>query len=103
MAFEVPDLPYEYNALEPHIDEQTMKIHHDKHHQAYVDKLNEALGKHPSLADKPVEQLLAEINTVPEDIRGMVRNHGGGHLNHSAFWQSMAPGKGGEPTGALAD
>lgn len=103
MPHTLPPLPYAFNALEPHIDEQTMKIHHGKHHQAYVDKLNEALQKHPQLADKPVDALLAEITGVPEDIRTAVRNHGGGHSNHSMFWTIMGPGKGGEPRGALAD
>jgi superoxide dismutase, Fe-Mn family len=103
MAHSVAPLPYAYNALEPHIDEQTMKLHHDKHHQTYVDNLNKALEKHPNLQGKPVEALLSEINGVPEDIRKVVRNHGGGHANHAMFWENMAPGKGGEPKGALAD
>ena len=103
MAHEVPKLPYDYNALEPHIDEQTMRIHHDKHHQAYVDKLNAALEKHPELQQKNVEELLKNLNTVPEDIRTAVRNHGGGHANHSLFWTVMGPRKGGEPKGRLAD
>jgi len=103
MAHTLPPLPYAYNALESHIDETTMRIHHTKHHQAYIDKLNEALGKHPELAAKPVEALLAEINGVPEDIRTVVRNHGGGHANHTFFWQIMGPGKGGEPGGDLAN
>ncbi|HVY61703.1 MAG TPA: superoxide dismutase [Planctomycetota bacterium] len=103
MAHSLPALPYAFNALEPHIDEQTMKIHHGKHHQAYVDNLNKALEKHPELQSKSVEQLLQEINAVPEDIRTAVRNHGGGHANHTMFWQIMGPGKGGEPKGALAD
>jgi Fe-Mn family superoxide dismutase len=103
MAHSVSPLPYAYNALEPHIDEQTMKLHHDKHHQTYVDNLNKALEKHPQLASKSVEELLSEINGVPEDIRPVVRNHGGGHANHELFWKGMAPGKGGEPKGALGD
>ena len=103
MAHEVPKLPHDYNALEPHIDEQTMRIHHDKHHQAYVDKLNAALEKHPELQQKNVEELLKNLNTVPEDIRTAVRNHGGGHANHSLFWTVMGPRKGGEPKGRLAD
>ena len=103
MAHEVPPLLYEYNALEPHIDEQTMRIHHDKHHAAYVTNLNAALDKHPELHSKSVEDLLKGINTVPEDIRTAVRNNGGGHVNHSMFWQVMGPGAGGAPTGAVAD
>lgn len=99
----LPKLPYAYDALEPWIDAQTMEIHHTKHHQTYVDKLNDALAKHPELAEKSVEELLKELHTVPEDIRSAVRNHGGGHYNHSLFWESMAPSKGGEPTGKLAE
>lgn len=91
MAFELPKLPYSYNGLEPYIDSQTMEIHHTKHHQAYVDKLNAALESHPDLAQKPVEELLKDIDQVPEDIRTAVRNHGGGHYNHSLFWKMMAP------------
>jgi superoxide dismutase, Fe-Mn family len=103
MAHEVPPLPYDYNALEPHIDEQTMRIHHDKHHAAYVTNLNAALEKHPDLQNKSIEDLLKSINTVPEDIRTAVRNNGGGHANHTMFWEIMGPGKGGAPSGALAD
>ena len=103
MAHSVPPLPYDYNALEPHIDEQTMRIHHDKHHAAYVNNLNAALEKHPELADKSVEDLVKGINTVPEDIRAAVRNNGGGHINHTMFWEIMGPGKGGEPTGRIGD
>ena len=103
MAHSVPPLPYDYNALEPHIDEQTMRIHHDKHHAAYVNNLNAALEKHPELADKSVEDLVKGINTVPEDIRTAVRNNGGGHINHTMFWEIMGPGKGGEPTGRIGD
>ncbi len=103
MPFEVPALPYDYAALEPHIDEQTMHLHHDKHHQAYVTKLNEALAKHPELDGKSVEELLKDLEAIPEDIRMAVRNHGGGHLNHSTFWISMTPKGGGEPKGALAE
>jgi superoxide dismutase, Fe-Mn family len=103
MAHSVPALPYDYNALEPHIDEQTMRIHHDKHHAAYVNNLNAALEKHPALANKSVEDLVKEINTVPEDIRTAVRNNGGGHINHTMFWEIMGPGKGGEPTGRVGD
>ncbi len=103
MAHEVPPLPYEYNALEPHIDEQTMRIHHDKHHAAYVTNLNAALEKHPQLQQKRIDELLTTINSVPEDIRTAVRNNGGGHANHTMFWEIMGPGKGGAPSGALAD
>src|SRR5919206_133442 len=94
MAHEVPPLPYDYNALEPHIDEQTMRIHHDKHHAAYVTNLNAALEKHPDLQQKSIEDLLKSINSVPEDIRTAVRNNGGGHANHTMFWEIM--GRGGE-------
>ncbi|HVS16599.1 MAG TPA: superoxide dismutase [Thermoanaerobaculia bacterium] len=100
---QVPDLPYAFDALEPHIDARTMEIHHDKHHAAYVAKLNEALEGHADLAAKSVEELLRSIQSVPEAIRGAVRNHGGGHANHSLFWQIMSPHGGGEPSGALAD
>ena len=103
MAHEVPPLPYDYNALEPHIDEQTMRIHHDKHHAAYVTNLNAALEKHPDLQSKSIEDLLKSINSVPEDIRTAVRNNGGGHWNHSMFWTWMAPNAGGAPTGKAAD
>jgi len=103
MAHEVPPLPYDYNALEPHIDEQTMRIHHDKHHAAYVTNLNAALEKHPDLQQKSIEDLLKSINSVPEDIRTAVRNNGGGHANHTMFWEIMGPAKGGAPSGALAD
>jgi Fe-Mn family superoxide dismutase len=88
---QVPSLPYKYSDLEPYIDEETMKIHHTKHHQAYVDKLNAALEKYPDLTQKPVEELLRDLNAVPEDIRQVVRNHGGGHYNHSLFWEMLAP------------
>ena len=103
MAHEVPPLPYDYAALEPHIDEQTMRIHHDKHHAAYVTNLNAALEKHPDLQKKSIEDLLKSINSVPEDIRTAVRNNGGGHANHTMFWEIMGPGKGGAPGGALGD
>ena len=103
MAHEVPPLPYDYKALEPHIDVQTMQIHHDKHHAAYVNNLNAALEKHPDLQKKSVEDLLRTINTVPEDIRTAVRNNGGGHANHTMFWQIMGPGTGGAPAGAIGD
>jgi Fe-Mn family superoxide dismutase len=103
MAHELPPLPYDYSALEPHIDEQTMRIHHDKHHAAYVNNLNAALEKHPALQGKSVEELLRGINTVPEDIRTAVRNNGGGHCNHTMFWQIMGPKAGGPPSGAIAE
>src|SRR2546429_4723271 len=103
MAFTLPPLPYAFDALEPHIDKQTMEIHHGKHHQAYITNLNAALEKHPDLQSKSVEDLLRHIATVPEDIRVAVRNNGGGHANHSMFWQIMAPHAGGAPTGAIAD
>ncbi len=102
MTHQLPPLPYPYNALEPHIDEQTMRIHHDKHHQAYVDNLNKALESHPELQAKSIEDLLKDLNAVPEDIRTAVRNNGGGHANHTMFWLCMAPGAGGEPEGKLA-
>ncbi|MCC7353696.1 MAG: superoxide dismutase [Anaerolineae bacterium] len=101
MVHTLPALPYAYNALEPWIDATTMEIHHTKHHQAYIDNLNKALDKHPNLKDKSLESLLREINTVPEDIRTAVRNHGGGHHNHSLFWTIMGPNAGGEPAGGL--
>jgi Fe-Mn family superoxide dismutase len=103
MAFTLPKLPYDFNALEPHIDARTMEIHHGKHHQAYVNNLNAAIEKHPELADKSIEDLLKDLNAIPEDIRTAVRNNGGGHWNHSMFWEIMSPKGGGEPTGALAD
>jgi Fe-Mn family superoxide dismutase len=103
MPFSVPDLPYAYDALEPHIDAKTMEIHHDKHHAAYVNNLNAALEKHPDLQGKSIEDLIKGINTVPEDIRTAVRNNGGGHINHTMFWEIMGPGKGGEPTGAIGE
>jgi Fe-Mn family superoxide dismutase len=102
MAFELPALPYAYNALEPYIDEQTMTIHHTKHHQGYVSKVNAALEGHSDLASKSIEDLLANLNDIPESIRTAVQNHGGGHANHSLFWQIMAPGGGGTPSGNLA-
>ena len=103
MAFTLPPLPYAFDALEPHIDAQTMQIHHDKHHQAYVTNLNAALEKAPELADQPIEQLLANLNAAPEAVRGPIRNNGGGHWNHSLFWQLMGPSAGGEPGGAVGD
>ena len=102
MAFELPKLPYAVDALEPYIDAQTMTIHHDKHHAAYITNLNGALEKHPELASKSLESLLAELNGVPEDVRTVVRNHGGGTWNHSMFWEIMAPKAGGAPIGELA-
>lgn len=99
----LPTLPYSFSALEPHIDAKTMEIHYTKHHQAYVDNLNKALEKHPELAEKSVEELVADLDMVPEDIRTAVRNNGGGHLNHSMFWQLLSANAGGEPTGKLAD
>jgi Fe-Mn family superoxide dismutase len=103
MPYQLPALPYAFDALEPHIDAKTMEIHHDKHHATYVNKLNEALANHPDLAAKSVEDLLRGFDQVPEQIRGAVRNHGGGHANHSLFWQVMGPGGGGTPSGELAD
>ncbi len=103
MAFTLPALPYANDALEPHIDARTMEIHHTKHHQAYVNNLNAAIDKAPELASKSLDDLMRGINSVPEAVRGAVRNNGGGHWNHSLFWQLMGPGKGGEPTGKLAD
>ena len=103
MPHELPPLPYDYKALEPHIDEQTMRIHHDKHHGTYVTNLNAALEKHPDLQRKSAEDLVRSINSVPEDIRTAVRNNGGGHVNHTMFWEIMGPGKGGAPGGAIAD
>lgn len=102
MTYSLPKLPYAFEALEPHLDAKTMEIHFTKHHQTYVDKLNEALSKHPEVADKPLEELISDLDSVPEDIRMAVRNHGGGHLNHSFFWEIMAPNAGGEPSGSLA-
>lgn len=101
MPFTLPQLPYAYDALEPHIDAKTMEIHHMKHHQAYIDTLNNALEKHPELREKSVEELVADLDMVPEDIRTAVRNHGGGHLNHSMFWELMSPEGGGRPSGGL--
>ena len=103
MPYQLPALPYAFDALEPHIDAKTMEIHHDKHHATYVNKLNEALANHPDLAVKSVEDLLRGIDQVPEQIRGAVKNHGGGHANHSLFWQVMGPNCGGTPSGELAN
>ena len=102
MPYELPSLPYAYDALEPTIDAQTMQIHHGKHHQAYVDNLNKALAG-TEWDGKPIETVLGVLDALPEDIQGAVRNNGGGHANHSLFWQTMKPGGGGEPSGALAD
>src|SRR2546421_4907151 len=102
MPYEVPPLPYDYDALEPTIDEQTMHLHHDKHHQAYVDKVNDAL-EGTDWADKPIQEVLRNLDAIPEDKRGAVRNNGGGHYNHSLFWEWMSPNGGGEPSGSLAD
>ncbi len=103
MAHELAPLPYAFDALEPHIDAQTMQIHHGKHHAAYVNNLNAAIEKHPELAGKSAEDLIKNLAAVPEDIRTAVRNNGGGHVNHTMFWQIMGPGQGGAPTGKLAD
>lgn len=103
MAHVLPPLPYANNALEPHIDETTMQIHHDRHHGGYVNNLNAALEGHADLQQKSVEDLLAGINSVPENIRTAVRNNGGGHANHSMFWEILSPNGGGQPTGAIAD
>jgi superoxide dismutase, Fe-Mn family len=102
MAYEVPSLPYSEDALEPHIDAQTMSIHHDKHHQAYVDKVNAAL-EGTDHADKPIEDVIANLSEIPDDKRAAVRNNGGGHFNHTLFWESMSPDGGGEPEGALKE
>jgi Fe-Mn family superoxide dismutase len=102
MAYELPPLPYPNNALEPYIDAMTMEIHHDRHHGTYVTNVNKALENHPDLAAKSIEDLLRGINQVPEDIRTVVRNNGGGHANHSMFWQIMKPNGGGQPGGDLA-
>jgi len=102
MTFELPKLPYAVDALEPYIDAQTMTLHHDKHHQTYVTNLNGAIDKHPELASKSLEDLLMDLNAVPEDIRTVVRNHGGGTWNHSMFWEIMGPKAGGAPKGELA-
>ncbi|MBC2009108.1 superoxide dismutase [Listeria welshimeri] len=101
MTYELPKLPYTYDALEPNFDKETMEIHYTKHHNTYVTKLNEAVANHPELASKPVEELVANLDSVPEDIRGAVRNHGGGHSNHTLFWSILSPNGGGAPTGNL--
>jgi superoxide dismutase, Fe-Mn family len=103
MAHQLPPLPYDFAALEPHIDAQTMQIHHGKHHAAYVNNLNAALEKHPELQGKSAVELISNLAALPEGIRTAVRNNGGGHVNHTMFWEIMGPGKGGEPTGAIAD
>lgn len=103
MAFELPPLPYAYDALEPHIDSRTMHLHHDKHHAGYTNNLNAALEKHPELQNKSIEALLGDLNSIPEDIRTTVRNNGGGYANHSLFWNIMSPDGGGEPSGELAN
>jgi superoxide dismutase, Fe-Mn family len=102
MPFTLPELPYPFNALEPHFDAKTMEIHHDKHHGTYVSKLNAALEKAPSFQAKPIEEILRSLDTVPNEVRTAVRNHGGGHLNHSLFWKMLSPRGGGNPSGALA-
>lgn len=102
MKHTLPELPYAYDALEPHIDARTMEIHHTKHHQTYINNLNAALEKHPELADKPLHELLADLNSVPADIRTAVRNNGGGHFNHSLFWNYLTPDSQGKPDGDLA-
>jgi superoxide dismutase, Fe-Mn family len=101
--FQLPDLPYAFDALEPHIDARTMEIHHDRHHKAYTDKLNEAIGKHADWQDKDIEEILRNLARVPEDIRTAVRNNGGGYANHNLFWEIMSPDGGGEPGGELGD
>ncbi len=103
MKYELPKLPYAYDALEPYIDAKTMEIHHTKHHQTYVNKLNDALAKHPELDGKSLEELLMDLDAVPDDIRTAVKNHGGGHWNHSFFWKWMMPGAVGEPKGKIVD
>ena len=103
MAFELPALPYDYTALEPFIDEATMKLHHDKHHQAYVTNLNGAVDKHPELGTRTPEELISNLAAIPEDVRKVVQNHGGGHVNHTMFWEIMGPNGGGEPTGAIGE
>ena len=103
MAYELPKLPYDYDALEPHIDKETMTIHHTKHHNTYVTNLNNALEGHDDLASKSVEELISDLDAVPESIRTAVRNNGGGHANHTLFWQILSPNGGGEPTGSLLE
>ncbi len=103
MTYTLPELPYAYDALAPHIGEETMKLHHDKHHATYIEKANGALEKHPELQDKTIEELVADLASVLEDIRGVIRNNGGGHANHTFFWKTLSPNGGGEPTGSLKD
>jgi Fe-Mn family superoxide dismutase len=103
MAYELPPLPYPSDALEPHIDAKTMEIHHDKHHQAYITTANKALEGHPDLAAKPVDELLADLNKIPESVRTVLRNNAGGHSNHTFFWKIMGPNAGGTPKGKLAE
>ncbi|MFO7303263.1 MAG: superoxide dismutase [Acidobacteriota bacterium] len=103
MPHQLPALPYDFAALEPHIDAQTMQIHHGKHHAAYVANLNAALEKYPDLQKKSAEELISDLASIPEDIRTAVRNNGGGHVNHTMFWEIMGPGKGGAPTGQIAE
>ncbi len=103
MSHKLPELPYTPNALEPHIDARTMEIHHGKHHQTYIDKLNGALANHDNLLSLPVEDLIKDISSLPADIQGAVRNNGGGHANHSFFWKSLSPSGGGSPTGSLLE
>ncbi|MBO0431576.1 superoxide dismutase [Enterococcus sp. DIV0660C] len=103
MTYTLPDLPYAYDALEPYIDEETMHLHHDKHHHTYVTNLNAAIEKHPELGEKSIEELISDMDAIPEDIKTAVRNNGGGHANHSFFWKIMAPNAGGEPTGAIKE
>ncbi|SHE99902.1 superoxide dismutase, Fe-Mn family [Atopostipes suicloacalis DSM 15692] len=103
MTYKLPDLPYAYDALEPYIDEETMKLHHDKHHNTYVENTNKALEGHDDLQKLSIEELVTKLDEVPEDIRTTVRNNGGGHVNHSLFWEVLSPNGGGEPTGELAD
>jgi Fe-Mn family superoxide dismutase len=102
MPYQLPDLPYDHAALEPHIDGRTMEIHHGKHHASYVSKLNDALEEHPEIASRPIEDVLRDIREIPESVRQAVINHGGGHANHSLFWKVMNKGKGGMPAGDLA-
>jgi Fe-Mn family superoxide dismutase len=103
MTYILPELPYAYDALEPYVDEETMHLHHDKHHNTYVTNLNAAIEKHPELGGKSVEELIANMEAIPEDIRTAVRNNGGGHANHTFFWEIMAPNAGGQPTGAIKE
>lgn len=103
MTYQLPELPYAYDALEPHIDEKTMKLHHTKHHSGYVDKTNAALENHPELSEKSIEQLMRDLDQVPSDIRTAVQNNGGGHANHSLFWTNLSPNGGGEPEGDLKE